>query len=440
MNKTESPPVIPTPEECSSGRRVCYVCTWNHLGGTETLIVRHLRWLRENGHAGLVVSPRGQMSDAFRESASCFVELTEAQADSSSMNPDELDARNVQIANALGRDAPCHFVVFNLEGLHMAAEFCGLIKGSVVSVYLVFDDIFGPVRMHILEKMDAQGMVFAMNEGCLDGHRRRYGYKLEKSSLVPLPVVVPFASPPRSEQGECTVLTVARLVDMKGYIEGLIRDFAEIAKETRSPCKLVIIGDGPLRARLQRVASKTGIGDRIKFVGSVPYDRLPAFYAQAHVYVGMGTTVLEAAAAGLPVIIATAHTRDFITPGLFGPDTGLGLGEPYCGIKQLSGRELLRKLIDSPSERVSAGRVARDKVAADFEQEAVMRRFLGQLRFHAVPTERFPRPVQSVPFSWLRKRVKRFFGYHPLVMRFGRMATSFFAKSAILIRTIRGQS
>jgi len=436
MTSNDSQAWISPAESCIDRRRICYVCTWNHLGGTETLILRHLQWLREKGHIGLVISPEGTMSDAYRKSAATFVELTESQADSVSMDDDELAQRNEHIANAVGRDEPCHFIVFNLDGLHMAAELCSLIKGSAVSVYLVFDDIFGPERFEKLEEMNAQGMVIAMNEGCLEGHRRRYGYRLENSILVPLPMAVPKPSRAKHDENECIILTVARLVDMKGYIEGLIADFSDIAKSVKIPCRLVVVGAGPLRHRFIRAARQSGMESKIEFVGSVPYEELAAYYAQAHIYVGMGTTLLEAAAAEVPSVIATAYTKDFVTPGIFGPGSGLGLGEPFCGSPQIPGRELLRHLVTSPSARVSAGKAGRAKVVSDFEQDVVMQKFLGQLDHSAFRVGRFRRPRHVVPFYFLRKHVKRLIGYHPIPMRIGRAVSLALAKSYNLTKNL----
>jgi hypothetical protein len=418
----------------SAQRRICYVCTWNYLGGTETLILRHLRWLRQNGYVGMVISPLGVMSDAYQAAASMFVELSEAQADHISMTDHDLASRDDQIADAIGRDKPCHFIVFNLDGLHLAAELCSRVDGSAVSVHLVFDDIFGPERFEPLEEMNERGMVIAMNEGCLEGHRKKFGYKLESSVLVPLPMVIPEAVRIPHDDTECIILTVARLVEMKGYVEGLINDFADIARASKVPCRLLVVGDGPLRPEFERAARRTGLGHRIEFIGSVPYAELHAYYARADIYVGMGTTLLEAAAAGVPAIIATAFTARFVTPGLFGRVSGLGLGEPFSGMAQVPGREILRNLVESPQARKAAGADGRAKVVAQFDQDVVMREFLRQLDLNACQIGLFPRPKHDVPFPLARSYVKRIFGYHPWVMWLGRKISRPLNSAASLCR------
>ena len=52
---------------------------------------------------------------------------------------------------------------------------------------------------------------------------------------------------------------------------------------------LVFLGGGPLRPALQKQAADAGIADRIRFVDSVPSDRLPAYTASAD----LGITLLQ---------------------------------------------------------------------------------------------------------------------------------------------------
>lgn len=413
-------PKLRRAEQVNSPRRVCYICTWNALGGSETLILRHLNWLQREGRRGIVVSPAGAMSESFRNSASLFIELTEAQADEASMSTEELSRRNDEVADAIGLQEPCHFVALNEDGLYFASELAGRIKGSAVSVYLVFDDIYGPDKLSILDQMNDVGMVIAMNEGCLEGHRRRYGYRFSSSHLTPLPMALPDLPAIAKAGQECVILTVARLVDMKGYIEGLIKDYASIARSTTIPSRLVIVGEGPLRGRFEKIAADAGIRDRVEFAGSVPYASLNDYYRRAHVYVGMGTTVLEASAVGLPAVIATAHTRDFISPGLFSSDDRLELGETFSGKPIVQGRLLLKELIESRETREREGVAGRLKVIAQFETDRVMQRFISHLETNAYLLSDMTRPKSRASFKALRKLIKRSFRYHPMIMWLGR--------------------
>jgi phosphatidyl-myo-inositol dimannoside synthase len=78
---------------------------------------------------------------------------------------------------------------------------------------------------------------------------------------------------------------------------------------------LLLVGDGPYRADLGRLAERTGVTDSVLFTGPVPWQELPAYYDAGDVFAmpcrtrrfgldveGLGIVYLEASAAGLPVV------------------------------------------------------------------------------------------------------------------------------------------
>ena len=80
---------------------------------------------------------------------------------------------------------------------------------------------------------------------------------------------------------------------------------------------LVIAGNpGPLSRALEREAGRLGVGKRVRFVGYVPDNRLPAFLTGAEalifpsLYEGFGLPPLEAMACGTPVIATRAPAMD----------------------------------------------------------------------------------------------------------------------------------
>jgi glycosyltransferase involved in cell wall biosynthesis len=109
---------------------------------------------------------------------------------------------------------------------------------------------------------------------------------------------------------EPIVLFVGRLVEKKGC-ELLIRAFRAIG-ETLPQAELVVIGDGPLRARLEGLAS--GLGVRARFLGTQPPSIVRHWMNRARVFSvpsvtaasgdaeGLGIVFLEAQAMGLPVV------------------------------------------------------------------------------------------------------------------------------------------
>lgn len=110
-------------------------------------------------------------------------------------------------------------------------------------------------------------------------------------------------------KGERVVLTVGRLSREKAQIDLLAA--YKLLHET-NPCvasKLIIVGDGPERARLEAVVDAHRLRERVIFAGQV--SDVQVFYAAADVFVlpshseGSPNVLLEAMAASLP-IVATA--------------------------------------------------------------------------------------------------------------------------------------
>ena len=106
---------------------------------------------------------------------------------------------------------------------------------------------------------------------------------------------------------------ISRLVARKGQ-DMLIRALPDILRAVPDAV-LLIVGNGPDRAALERQAADRGLGAHVVFTGPVPWADLPAHYAVADVFAmpcrtrgggldveGLGIVFLEASAAGLPVI------------------------------------------------------------------------------------------------------------------------------------------
>jgi len=112
----------------------------------------------------------------------------------------------------------------------------------------------------------------------------------------------------RIPENEKIILTVSRLVEKNG-IEDLIKAFKIlINREKKFRYKLIIVGDGPLHKKLEKLSNKLGVSERILFIGKVPYEEVNDYYQMADIFIrpslteGFGNVFLEAMAYGVPVI------------------------------------------------------------------------------------------------------------------------------------------
>jgi glycosyltransferase involved in cell wall biosynthesis len=111
----------------------------------------------------------------------------------------------------------------------------------------------------------------------------------------------PRAGAPRGQGDPVSILSVGRLITQK-YQECLIRAVQPL------PAVLTLIGDGNLRPHLEGLASRLGLDGRVTFVAAVPHAQIADQYRNADIfamathYEGFCIPVLEAMAAGLPIV------------------------------------------------------------------------------------------------------------------------------------------
>ena len=104
--------------------------------------------------------------------------------------------------------------------------------------------------------------------------------------------------------GPVRFLSLGRLLAWKGFHLGIMA----FAKSGLKDAEYWIVGDGPERGRLQALARRLGVADRVRFVGPLPRVEVLRLLGQAHTLVhpslhdSGGWVCLEAMAAGRPVI------------------------------------------------------------------------------------------------------------------------------------------
>jgi len=179
------------------------------------------------------------------------------------------------------------------------------------------------------------------------------GLELEKLGSLPLPPQQPIR-----------FLSLGRLLHWKGFHLGI----EAFAKSGLQDAEYWIVGDGPERRRLEALARRLGVGDRVRFFGRLPRDQVLDLLGQVHVLVhpslhdSGGWVSLEAMAAKRPVICLD----------LGGPavqvthETGIKVSArgPLQTINELA--SAMRLITDDMDLRVALGEAALGRVAVEF--------------------------------------------------------------------------
>ncbi|HBF13387.1 MAG TPA: glycosyltransferase family 4 protein [Deltaproteobacteria bacterium] len=116
------------------------------------------------------------------------------------------------------------------------------------------------------------------------------------------------------------ILSVGRMTPQKGF-DVLLEAMLQL-KDKGLPIHLTLVGDGPERKDLETMVRTFGLKHFVSFAGWIEQEGLKNFYAKADLFVlpslyeGMPNVVLEAMAAGLPVIATDiAGSREIVLEG-----------------------------------------------------------------------------------------------------------------------------
>jgi glycosyltransferase involved in cell wall biosynthesis len=167
--------------------------------------------------------------------------------------------------------------------------------------------------------------------------------------------------------GEILVVFVGRLVPIK-RVDLVLRATAT-ARRQGAPVRLVVVGDGPCRARLEEMAASLGITDAARFLGYLPDASAAAGACDVAILAsdneGTPVSLIEAAAAGRPAVAtAVGGVPDVVLPstGILAPrgdDAALADG--------------LIRLAADPELRARMGARARAHATASFSIDRLLR-------------------------------------------------------------------
>ena len=171
--------------------------------------------------------------------------------------------------------------------------------------------------------------------------------------------------------GAWHLVQTCRLIAKKG-LRTALHAFAEFRRDYPK-ATFSIVGDGPMREELCRLAADLELGEAVRFPGFLNQAQLNALYASAHLFLhpsevtakqdqeGIPNSMLEAMSTGLPVA-ATLHGG--IPEAVRDGSTGFLVPERDAGALAAA----LRCFVQSPDLLRQMGRAASQSVHAEFEQ------------------------------------------------------------------------
>jgi glycosyltransferase involved in cell wall biosynthesis len=219
-------------------------------------------------------------------------------------------------------------VGFDLDGYHIAAgnpRHVASLKG-VVADEARFERGITKLSMSLQahwERLHVRRAARVVATSRYSAERAREFYGLaELPAVVPEPIDLGewrrYLAMHRAEAERFTVLFVGRLYRRK-RVDALLHATAELRHRIPN-LEVRIVGDGPHAAPLRQLARGVKLEDTVTWLGDVPRATLAAEYSRAHIFClpsvqeGFGIVLLEAMAAGKPIVASMAAAIPEVAP------------------------------------------------------------------------------------------------------------------------------
>ena len=210
-------------------------------------------------------------------------------------------------------------------------------------------------------------------EATVQFYRSAFGYEGPATWVPYHRDLTPFLnlSSATNPDGRVCFLVLGSLTHGKG-IDTVVRALASVER----PSEVLIVGDGPKREALERMAEARCTHHRVRFLGRVSYDRVPALMQKAEALLfpsrhdGFGMVTMEALAAGRPVAASRAvmSARQYVRPGTN--------GWLLPAEEALAWSEQIEAILDAREQLPRWGRAARDTVCSHYRVEEDVSRLL----------------------------------------------------------------
>ena len=185
---------------------------------------------------------------------------------------------------------------------------------------------------------------------------------IDKTSVIYSPIDTDNFSPPKyqTESTEKNIVAVGRLSSGKNF-DLCIKAFAMVSRKY-SDVNLLLIGDGPERKNLEKLAHSLGIDNRVKFLGFV--DNIAPILCRSYMlvhtarYEGFGRVIAESLSCGVPVVTSSKGGPEEILAN----NVGGYLVEPNP--EKIA--EKIIYLLENPEIRIKLGELGRKRAVENY--------------------------------------------------------------------------
>lgn len=285
-------------------------------------------------------------------------------------------AEAVIVADHLSRSGAAHFHVHFASTVGLLAHAA---TGCPFSITIHGPAEFETPRFGLAEKVRHASLIVTISKfGRSQVLRVAKPDDWSKVRVVQLGVdtstYVPRSRPPA--ESRASVLTVGRLSPIKGHavlieaVHQLVRRGIDLS--------LTIVGQGPERSRLEQLAARLGISDRVEFTGALNAHETRARFERASVFAltsfaeGIPVVLMEAMALGVPCVASrVTGVPELIDDGVMGYLVAAGDAEEAA--------DAIARVLSDPAAARAMTEAARQQVVRSYDLPTNARRLAAEL-------------------------------------------------------------
>jgi glycosyltransferase involved in cell wall biosynthesis len=289
------------------------------IGGIETLIARMSNWLLAKGHKVTL------LTNTARESRGLFHEGIMIKELGGELSQLCFYYKARRVWATLQIERPDVIKAFDLAASWIASVLSSVISPAPKAVFGNYFPYIIPKNRNPLRHLNSRFFLLNLRENFADGsivcmseeqicEFRQYVGKDRSLKFWPLPVEDPIknGSPRTPKWGR--IVSVGRLAPMKEYNIYMV-DVVNNLRQNGYPVTWTVFGEGKFAEVMKARIATLGLESAIELKGWLAYHQFAEAMKDAYVFVGMGTSIIEAALCGVPSVVALAHDMSSITYG-----------------------------------------------------------------------------------------------------------------------------
>jgi len=207
---------------------------------------------------------------------------------------------------------------------------------------------FASEVLRLFRLIPSENIIF-FNESTRNNYEKFYSKKYSSSIVTPIGIKI-------RENGclynneSCKIVSIGNLVNFKTYNRHIIELMPDLLIKYPN-VSYHIYGAGVEELNLRRLVEKLNVGNSVHFNGVIPYSNFDNVVSDAALFVGSGTSLIEAAALGVPALIGIESITTSETYGFLCDIKGLSYNENIAEIPKKSMKNLIEELFDNPKFR-----------------------------------------------------------------------------------------